>query len=101
MKDKAESGLKSAFDLAMERLEKKNGPVAALNAQQKAALAEADSKTQAFVAETEIVLNQQIAAARAAGDLEKAGQLELQRANEIRKIRERGEAEKEDIRKGG
>jgi hypothetical protein len=93
------NGIKSAYELAMERLEKKEGPLASLSTEQKAALAEIDRKNKADVAEVEIMLNKQIEEARAAGDMEKVAQLEEQKLNDIRRIQQRSEDEKNRIRK--
>lgn len=94
-------GLKSALDLAMERLEKKDGRAAALTAEQKSALAEVERAVQAKLAETEIMLNQSLAAARARGDAEEAAKLEEQKRSEFARIRRRGEDDKDRIRSGG
>ena len=51
MIEKKEAGLKSALDLAMERLEKKNGKIAALSTEQ----------MKAKVAEIEILRNKELA----------------------------------------
>jgi len=50
MAAKKEQGLKSALDLAMERLAQKSGSPAALTAEQKKALAEIEKQAQAKVA---------------------------------------------------
>ena len=63
MIEKKEAGLKSALDLAMERLEKKNGKIAALSAEQKKAIAEIEGQMKAKVAEIEILRNKELAEA--------------------------------------
>lgn len=93
-------GLKSALDLAMERLEKKGGRAGALSDAQKAALADVERGVQAKTAETEIMLNQAIAAARAKGDGEEMAKLDEQKRTEIARIRRRGEDDRERIRSG-
>ncbi|OGV46345.1 MAG: hypothetical protein A2X46_18335 [Lentisphaerae bacterium GWF2_57_35] len=92
--------MKSSYELAMERLERKNGPVASLSAEQKAALAGIERKSKADMAEVEIMKGKQIAEARAAGDMEAAAKLEEQKQTDIRRIQSRCEDEKEHIRKG-
>ena len=95
-----EDGLKSSFDLAMERLAAKGEAAGSITEEQKKALAEVDSEVQAKIAEVEILTNQSLAAARASGDAQKIAQLEAEKKDEVRRIRERGETEKESIRKG-
>jgi hypothetical protein len=77
--------MKSAYELAMERLEK-TAPTATLTAEQKKAIAELESKAKAKIAEREIALKSEIAAATAAGDFEKVGQLEQQLVKERQAI---------------
>ena len=100
MSDNKNSGLKSSWELALERLDKKSGAPAALSAEQKKAIADIDSQARARVAELEILLTPKIAEARAKGDAEGAQQLEEQRQMDIAKIRERAEREKESVRRG-
>lgn len=92
------SAMKSAYELAMERLAKKDGVVRPLTGAQKKAIHEIESQTKAKLAETEIMMDRDLAKAREAGDAEKLRVLQEQRAHELRKIRERGEAEKERVR---
>jgi hypothetical protein len=93
------SGLKSAYDLAMERMASKGEAIVHLTDDQKAAIAEIGRKTQAAIAELEILYAKRIAAAREGQDEEKAGQIEEELRSEIEKRRARAEAEKERIRK--
>lgn len=92
--------IKTAYELAMERLEQKSGRTAALSEEQKKALAEVDAQVRARLAEVEILWDQKLAAARAQGNEEEVVQLSEQRQTEIRRARDRGEAEKEKIRAG-
>lgn len=94
-------GLKSALDLALERMGQGAAGSAALNAEQKQALAEVDRAVQAKVAETEIMMTQALAVARANGDEEEIAKIEEQKRDEIARIRRRGEADKDRIRAGG
>ncbi len=90
--------MKSSYDLAMERLDKKNGKSVALTDKKKRALAEVDERVRAKIAEIEIMLKPRIAEARAAGDFELAMKVDVNLRNEIAKFRDDGEAEKKEIR---
>jgi len=89
--------MKSAYELAMERLEKQS-PTAKLTDAQKAEIAEIDSQTKAKLAEREVFLQDQIAKARFGGDDTAAESLEDQLARELRRIQQDGEDKKEKIR---
>jgi hypothetical protein len=52
---KDNQGLKSSFDLAMERMAKRGEGIASLTAEQKAALADISAKAKAKIAEVEIM----------------------------------------------
>ncbi|MDF7800518.1 Spy/CpxP family protein refolding chaperone [Pontiellaceae bacterium B1224] len=86
--------MKSAYELAMER---STGPALKLTDEQKAALTEIDSKMKAKVAETEIMFDQQLAAET---DPAKAGLIQQTRQQQIAKIKENAEDEKERVRRG-
>lgn len=100
MADAKKSNIKSAFDLAMERLEKRDGKSVPLSAQQKAAIADAESKAKAKTAEIEIMFQQKRRAAQALGDPSQIEEVERQRRSEIEKILRQAEGEKERIRCG-
>jgi hypothetical protein len=89
--------MKSAYELAMERLEKQS-PSATLTAAQKAGIAEIEATCRAKVAEQELFLKEQIAKAEAAGKFEEVVQLEQQLAREIRRLNADAEAKKEKLR---
>ncbi len=89
--------MKSAYELAMERLEKEN-PTVTLSEEQKAAIAEIDSRAKAKVAEKELFLNEQIAKARAAGQWSEVESIEKQLAAELRRIEVEAEEKKERVR---
>lgn len=93
--------MKSAYELAMERLRQKDGADRTLSVEQRTALAEVDRVLTAKLAELEIMRGQDIAAAQAAGDAEKAVELRRQLAAEIARSRSRAEADKDEIRRGG
>ncbi|MDR3401880.1 MAG: hypothetical protein P4L99_05210 [Chthoniobacter sp.] len=91
--------MKSAYELAMERLQKQ-APAVKLTAAQKAEIAEIETNAKAKVAEQELFLRDKIAGAVQEGKYEDAAQLEQQLAREIRRINEDAEAKKEKVRGG-
>ena len=86
------SGMKSAYELAMERL---GGESDELTTEQKEAIAEIDSRMKAKVAETEIMFDQQLATE---ADPAKAALIQQTRQQQIAKIKGDAEAEKEHVR---
>ena len=91
--------MKSAYELAMERLNKAS-PTKSLTAKQKARLAEIDTIYKAKIAEQELRFGDDIAAAKGAGDPEKVVKLREQLAHEKRKLEGEREAKKEKVRGG-
>lgn len=91
--------MKSAYELAMERLEKAS-PAAKLTAEQKKEIAELESKAKAKTAEREIALKEAIATASEAGDFEKVEQLQQQLIKERKAIQADLEEKKDRIHKG-
>ena len=89
--------MKSAYDLAMERLAK-NHPIVTLTDDQKKQLADVDSTFKARIAEKELFLKDQIRTAQSAGKFEEMESLEKQLASEIRRLQEDCEAKKEKLR---
>lgn len=89
--------MKSAYELAMERLEKK-APTVALTEEQKAQIAEIDSTFKARLAERELFLKGEIAKAESAGKFEEVESLQKQLAIDIRRFQEEGEAKKQKLR---
>jgi ABC-type phosphate transport system auxiliary subunit len=89
--------IKSAYQLALERLGK-TSPTVALTDEQKRQLAEIDSKHRAKIAEREVYLKDQIRKAQVAGKLDEAETLQKQLALEIRRLQEECEAQKEKLR---
>ena len=77
--------MKSAYELAMERLQK-TSPSLSLTEEQKKELAELDSKYQAKIAEKELFLKDQIRKAQTQGKVDEIDSLEKQLALEIRTI---------------
>lgn len=94
-------GMKSAYELAMERLEKKDGKLKPLTDEQKKAIADVDSQTKAKLAEVEIMSKRDLADARAKGDADKIKSIEAERMRAIERARSRGEEDKERIRSAG
>ena len=93
--------IKSAYDLAMEKLAAKLPPTGRkLTRAQKAKLARLDSVFTAKIAERELELKPKITAAQAKGDVEAAQKFEETLRTEIAKLRNRLEAEKEVVRRG-
>ena len=89
--------MKSAYELAMERLEK-NSPSLPLTEDQKKEIAEVDSVCRAKIAEKELFLKDQIRKAQVAGKIEELESLEKQLVSEIRRLHEECEAKKEKLR---
>ena len=89
--------MKSAYELAMERLNKQS-PAVKLTEQQKKEIAELESKYKAKIAEREIALKDQITAAAGAGDAEKMEKLEEELARERRKLQAEMEEKKDQVR---
>jgi hypothetical protein len=88
--------MKSAYELAMERLNK-TAPAAKLTGAQKAELAELDSKYAAKIAGREIAVKDEIA--RAGQDFEKAEALRQQLVQERRKLQAELEEKKDAVRR--
>ena len=89
--------MKSAYELAMERLEKQ-APSQTLTAAQKAEIGELEAAAKAKIAEQELFLKGQIDKALSEGKYEDAAQHEQQLAHEIRRANEECEAKKEKVR---
>ena len=90
--------MKSAYELAMERLQK-DAPSVSLTAEQKAQIAEIDSSYRAKIAEKELFLKDQIRKAREGGDFGEAESLEKQLSVELRRLQEDCEEKKEKLRR--
>jgi hypothetical protein len=90
--------MKSAYELAMERLNK-SAPATKLTAAQKKQLAELDAKYAAKVAEKEISIRDDMSKASSAGDFEKVEQLQKQLVVERKNLQAELEEKKEGIRR--
>ena len=91
--------MKSAYELAMERLEKQS-PTAKLNDAQKAQITELESLNRAKKAEKELFLRGEIAKAEAKGDYEAFEQMNKQLKHEMQKLDEDLEKKKDKVRSG-
>ncbi len=89
--------MKSAYELAMERLEK-SAPTVKLSDEQKAQIAEIDSISKAKIAEKELFLRGKIEAAGLSGSFAEIEELEKQLASEIRRLQEDCEEKKTKLR---
>ena len=89
--------MKSAYELAMERLQK-GSPTITLTAEQKAELAEIDSSFNAKIAERKIFLSDQITKAATAGKFDDVESLEKQLTSDVRRLQEDCEQKKEKLR---
>jgi len=91
--------MKSAYELAMERLAKADPAAKPLSAEQKARLAEIDRLYQGKLAEREIFLKQQLGETLAARNLDEADKIRKQIASEKARLEEEREEEKERVRR--
>jgi len=89
--------MKTAYELAMERLSQQ-APSVKLTEAQKTALGELEAKYKAKLAEREIFLSGQLDKARAEGDYAALEQLERQLASERRVIQSELEEKKAAVR---
>jgi hypothetical protein len=89
--------MKSAYELAMERLNK-TAPTVKLTAAKKAELAEVDSQYAAKIAAREIALKAEANKFTAAGDFDQAEAARQQLASERKKLQSDLEDKKESIR---
>lgn len=89
--------MKSAYELAMERLESQS-PTPKTTDEQKAEIAEIDSQYKAKTAEREVFLRDQIAKAEATGKWDEVEQLKDQLSRDLRRLADECEAKKEKVR---
>jgi hypothetical protein len=88
--------MKSAYELAMERLEK-NSPSKKLTEDQKARIAEINSLYGSKIAEKETFLQGEAARSKIKGDLEAVAQIQDQLQREIRRLQGEWEEKKAAI----
>jgi hypothetical protein len=89
--------MKSAYELAMERLNK-TSPAVKLTGQQKRELAEIDSKYAAKIAERELLVRDELKKAVEKGDMEAMEQLEKQLVSDRKSLEAEKEEKKEKVR---
>ena len=92
--------MKSAYELAMERLAKES-PQESITDQQKQDIAEIEKKYSSKIAEREVFLKSKIQEAIATGELEEAQQIEEELSREIRSLKSSSESEKNTVRDSG
>ena len=91
--------MKSAYELAMERLSK-TAPTVKLSEEQKKQLAELESRCAAKIAERELFLKGEMAKAVDKGDFEALEQLEKQLVSDRKSLRAEFEEKKDNVRLG-
>jgi hypothetical protein len=89
--------MKSAYELAMERLEAAS-PGVELTPEQKARIAEIETKCKADIAAKELLLRGETAKAETAGQPDEVARIQRQLADEIRRLEEKRDREKEAVR---
>lgn len=92
--------MKSAYELAMERLDAEAGKAKPVTEEQKAQFAAIDEKYRAKIAEREIFLTQKLVEAQANGMISDAEDLQKQLANEKARLEEEREEKKNAVREG-
>ena len=90
--------MKSAYELAMERLEKES-PTQELSDDQKTELSEISKVYEAKIADKELFLNREIAKAEEAGEFEQIEQLTKQLASDRKVLEEELALKKKEVRK--
>jgi hypothetical protein len=90
--------MKSAYELAMERLNK-SSPTAKLTDQQKKEIAELESKYKAKIAERELFVQGERIKAIDRGDAEAIEQLEKQLVSDRKSLQSELEEKKEEVRR--
>lgn len=91
--------MKSAYELAMERLARSAPAEKPLSAAQKNRLAELDTVYKGKWAEREVFLREQLEKALVKGDADEADQVRVQLAREKARLEEERDEEKERVRR--
>jgi hypothetical protein len=86
--------MKSAYELALERLEKARGPTKKLSDEQKARIAEIEKVYEAKIAELRLTYESRFRGAETGDELDK---LQTELSGGLRSLEERREREKEAI----
>jgi hypothetical protein len=92
--------MKSAYELAMERLSQ-SAPSKSLTADQKSRIAEVDSLYKARIAQRELSAQDEMAASQSAGDFRKVETIREQFLRDRQRLEEERESKKEKIRSEG
>lgn len=90
--------MKSAYELAMERLRESDPDPNPLSDEQKKQLADIDRKFKARKAEREIFLQKQLESARRQGQFDELKKIERQIHDEMERLDQEMEAEKDKVR---
>jgi len=93
-----DKGMKSAYELAMERLNASGGESRALSDAQKTEIADIEKKAKAKIAELEIMHKQNLE--KVMGDPQALHGLECALHEQVQKVNEQAEAEKDAVRAG-
>jgi uncharacterized protein YecT (DUF1311 family) len=93
-----DKGMKSAYELAMDRLNASGEENRTLSDEQKAAIADIDKKAKAKIAELEIMHKQNLE--KVMGDLQALHGLECALHEGVQKTNDQAEAEKDAVRAG-
>lgn len=99
----SDDALKSAYELAMEKLRARDGEPsepAHLSDAQKAEIGEIRQEFKAKKAEIELGYREEIAKARSTGDLQKVQELEREYRTELARLSEREEEKVRQVREG-
>ena len=89
--------MKSAYELAMERLEKES-PQESLTEEKKELISGKEKKYSAKIAEREVFLRSKIEESLSEGQIQDAEQIEDELNRELKSLRMRCESEKEEVR---
>ena len=93
-----DKGMKSAYELAMERLNASGEESRTLSDEQKAEIADIEKKTKAKTAELEIMHKQNLE--KVMGDPQALHGLECALHEQLQKVNDQAEAEKDAVRAG-
>ena len=89
--------MKSAYELAMERLQK-SAPTVTLTEDQKKEIAEVESSFRAKIAEREVFLKGEIGKSQRAGKFDEVEELQKQLSSEVKRLQSDCEEKKEKLR---
>ena len=90
--------MKSAYELAMERLEKA-APTVKLTDAQRAEIAELEALYKSKIAEREVYLGDEMAKARAKGEFGEAETMQVQLHNDVRRLQAECDEKKDRVRR--